>query len=84
MISRWGRLLILLVICLLVWTSRRLWIRVRGRINWVLLVVAIMYHRLHGHPVRLLGVWGIKWSSWLYRGHLLISNWLVFDRRVRR
>lgn len=61
-------------------------IRVGGRINisWVLLVMAIMHHRLYGHPIGLLGVWGIIWSSWLGRDHLLISNWLVFDRWVRR
>lgn len=84
MISRWNRLLILLVVWLLVWTAHRLLIRVGGRINWVLLVMAIRHHRLHGHPIAWLGVWGIILSSWLDRGHLFISNWLVFDWMVRR
>lgn len=86
MISRGARLLILLVIRLLVWTSRGLLIRVGGGINisWVLLVVAIMHHGLHWHPIALLGVKGIIWSSLLDGGHLIISNWLVFDRWVRR
>lgn len=81
MINGRDRLLVLLVIRLLIRTSRWLLIRVRGRINisWVLLIMAIMHHWLHGHPIGSLGIWGTKWDIWLNRCHLLISNWLTLS-----